>query len=84
MTPDEAAASAARLRFRAIVMTASAFVLGTLPLLAADGPGAMSQRSIGAVVVGGMLFAAVAGVLLVPGFFALLQRWINAVSSRTR
>ena len=69
-----AAVEAAKLRFRAIVMTGAAFVLGTLPLLYASGPGAASQRSIGAAVVGGMTCAVLFGVFLVPVFYRICRR----------
>lgn len=69
-----AAVEAAKLRFRAIVMTGAAFVLGTLPLLYASGPGAASQRSIGAAVVGGMTCAVLFGVFLVPVFYRICRK----------
>ncbi|MEO6923626.1 MAG: efflux RND transporter permease subunit, partial [Bryocella sp.] len=63
---SEAALNAARLRFRPIIMTALAFIVGCLPLWMASGAGAASRRILGTVVVGGMLLATVLGVLLVP------------------
>ena len=65
----QAAAQAARLRFRPIVMTSLAFILGVVPLALATGAGAASQRAIGTGVIGGMLAATVLGVLFVPVFF---------------
>lgn len=65
----EAAIEAARLRFRPIVMTSLAFILGVVPLAIASGAGAASQRAIGTGVIGGMLTATVLGVLFVPIFF---------------
>ncbi|AWY44173.1 multidrug efflux RND transporter permease subunit [Pseudomonas putida] len=65
----QAAAEAARLRFRPIVMTSLAFILGVVPMALATGAGAASQRAIGTGVIGGMLAATVLGVLFVPVFF---------------
>ncbi|MFK0569760.1 efflux RND transporter permease subunit [Endozoicomonas sp.] len=69
----DAAVEAARLRFRAVLMTALSFVLGVLPLLFADGAGAEARQAIGQVSFGGMLSATIAGCLFVPPFFALFQ-----------
>ncbi|MBD9531220.1 multidrug efflux RND transporter permease subunit [Comamonas sp. CMM01] len=65
----EAAVTAARLRFRPIVMTSLAFILGVVPLVIATGAGAASQRSLGTGVIGGMLSATLLGVVFVPVFF---------------
>lgn len=65
----EAAIEAARLRFRPIVMTSQAFILGVVPLTLASGAGAASQRAIGTGVIGGMLSATLLGVIFVPVFF---------------
>jgi HAE1 family hydrophobic/amphiphilic exporter-1 len=70
----DAAAKAARLRFRAILMTSLSFALGTLPLLVASGAGAASRRAVGTAVFGGMIAATIFSVLLVPMFFVLLKR----------
>lgn len=69
MSTVAAAVEAARLRFRPIIMTSLAFILGVLPLATATGAGAASQRAIGTGVVGGMLSATVLGVIFVPIFF---------------
>jgi len=69
-----AALRAARLRFRAVMMTAFSFVLGTIPLVIATGAGGASRQSLGAPVFGGMIAAAVLGTLLVPVLFAGIQR----------
>lgn len=69
----EAAVSAARLRFRAILMTAFSSILGFLPLLVASGAGAASRQAVGNAVVGGMAAATVFSLLLVPLFFYLFQ-----------
>ncbi len=69
----EAAISAARLRFRAVVMTTVSFILGVLPLVLASGAGALSRQSLGSVVLGGMLVSALVGTILVPNFFIIIQ-----------
>ncbi|MCL4798530.1 MAG: multidrug efflux RND transporter permease subunit [Burkholderiales bacterium] len=70
----EAALHAARLRFRPIIMTSLAFVLGVLPLMLASGAGAGARRSMGTGVVGGMLAATFIATLFVPLFFTLVAR----------
>ncbi|MEM9551371.1 MAG: multidrug efflux RND transporter permease subunit [Pseudomonadota bacterium] len=74
MTIREAAAEAAHQRFRAVMMTALSFLLGVVPLLAASGAGAASQKAIGIAVFGGMLAATVIGVVLVPVLYAMMQQ----------
>lgn len=74
---EEAALQAAHLRFRAVVMTVIAFVLGVVPLLLAHGAGAMSRVSVGTTVFGGMLAAGIAGTMLVPGFYVVVQTIID-------
>jgi multidrug efflux pump len=70
----DAAIEAARLRFRPIVMTSLAFVLGVLPLAISTGAGSASRHSIGTGVIGGMLAATFIAILFVPVFFRLLTR----------
>jgi HAE1 family hydrophobic/amphiphilic exporter-1/multidrug efflux pump len=70
----EAALHAARLRFRPIIMTSLAFVLGVMPLMLASGAGAGARRSMGTGVVGGMLAATFIATLFVPLFFVLVAR----------
>jgi multidrug efflux pump len=70
----EAAMAGARLRFRAVLMTAFAFILGVVPLVVATGAGAASRRDIGVTVFAGMLAATLIGILLIPGLFVLFQR----------
>jgi multidrug efflux pump subunit AcrB len=70
----EAAREAARLRFRPILMTSLAFILGAVPLLIASGAGAASRQSIGTTVVGGMLTVTVLGVLLAPALYVAVER----------
>ncbi len=76
----EAAAEAAYQRFRAVMMTALSFLLGVVPLLAANGAGAASQKAIGVAVFGGMLAATLFGVILVPVLYAVMQslrEWVK-------
>ncbi|WP_428696922.1 efflux RND transporter permease subunit [Stappia sp.] len=68
-----AAREAAHLRFRAVMMTALSFLLGVVPLLTASGAGAASQQAIGFAVFGGMLFATVFGVILIPVLYVVMQ-----------
>jgi hydrophobe/amphiphile efflux-1 (HAE1) family protein len=70
----EAAVAGARTRFRAVLMTAIAFILGVVPLLVATGAGAASRRSIGTTVFGGMMAATVVGIVFVPLLFTLFER----------
>jgi len=70
----EAAVEAARLRFRPIIMTSLAFVLGVLPLMFSSGAGAGARRSMGTGVVGGMLAATFIATLFIPMFFAVVAR----------
>ncbi len=72
---EEAAVEAARARFRPIVMTSFAFILGVAPLVFASGAGANSRASIGITVSSGMLASTCLAVLAVPAFFALVQRF---------
>jgi len=73
-SPIEAAVEAARLRFRPIIMTSLAFVLGVLPLMFSAGAGAGARRSMGTGVVGGMLAATFVATLFIPLFFTLVAR----------
>ena len=69
----EAAVMGARLRFRAVMMTSFSFILGVLPLVLADGAGAASRRALGSTVFGGMIFAAVFGIFLIPTLYVVFQ-----------
>jgi hydrophobic/amphiphilic exporter-1 (mainly G- bacteria), HAE1 family len=71
----DAAIEAARRRFRPIVMTSFAFILGVLPLVFATGAGAAARKSIGITVFSGMLASTCIAVLFVPPLFVVLQRW---------
>jgi len=74
----EATLTAAEQRFRPILMTALAFILGVVPLMAASGAGAAARRSMGTAVFAGMLAATILGVLFVPFFFVLVERLSGA------
>jgi HAE1 family hydrophobic/amphiphilic exporter-1/multidrug efflux pump len=70
----EAATEGARLRFRPIMMTAFAFILGVLPLVLAHGAGAAARLSIGIAVFAGMLFASTVGLFFIPMLYVVIQR----------
>ena len=76
-TAIEAALEVAHLRFRPIVMTSLAFILGVVPLFVASGAGSASQRAIGTGVIGGMVTAVVLAVFFVPVFFVVVRRWFK-------
>ena len=71
----ESAVTAAQTRFRPILMTSFAFILGVLPLVLATGAGANARRSLGISVFSGMLASTCLAVVFVPSFFAVLQRF---------
>lgn len=79
MNVVDAAIEAARLRFRPIVMTSLAFVLGVVPLVIATGAGAAARRSMGTGVFGGMIAATFIATLFVPLFFKWLERGKQAL-----
>ena len=70
----EAALEGARIRLRPILMTAFAFILGTVPLAIASGSGAMSRQILGTVVIGGMLAATLIAVFLIPVTFYVIEK----------
>jgi multidrug efflux pump len=74
LSVHDAAIEAVRLRFRPIVMTSLAFILGVLPLAVSTGAGSASRHSIGTGVIGGMVAATAIAILFVPLFFRLLTR----------
>jgi multidrug efflux pump subunit AcrB len=80
----EAAMMGARLRFRAVLMTAFAFILGVLPLVLATGAGANARKSIGITVFSGMLASTCLAVLFVPAFFVVVQGFENWRAERKR
>ena len=73
-TIREAAELGARLRFRPVMMTSFAFILGVLPLVIADGAGAASRRAVGTPVFGGMLAGSVVGIFVIPMLFVVFER----------
>ncbi len=77
MSIREAALEAARERFRPILMTSFAFILGVAPLVVAGGAGAASRHSLGTGVFAGMLVATTVGVFFIPLFFAVIEKRIN-------
>jgi multidrug efflux pump len=72
-SPIEAALAAAHMRFRPILMTSMAFVLGVLPLALSSGAGSASQRAIGTGVIGGSLIGTILAVFFVPIFFVVVR-----------
>jgi multidrug efflux pump len=83
MSAIDAVIEAARLRFRPIVMTSMAFILGVTPLVVATGAGAAGRRSIGTGVFGGMLAATFLAIFFVPLFFVLIRK-LAELPSRKR
>ncbi|QFZ01993.1 multidrug efflux RND transporter permease subunit TMexD [Pseudomonas aeruginosa] len=79
----DAAVEAARLRFRPIIMTSMAFMLGVVPLAIATGAGAASQRALGTGVLGGMLSATMLGVIFVPIFFVWVLSLLRTKPQQT-
>ncbi len=73
----DAAIKAAKLRFRAIMMTELAFILGVLPMIFATGAGANSRISVGSTVFGGMIAAATLGAVLTPAFYVIIQEFVD-------
>lgn len=85
----EAAMLAAKLRFRAVMMTNIAFILGLLPLVFASGAGAASRHSVGMTVLGGMFAVAFVGTFLVPAFYVMVEefkinssRWLKELKDK--
>ena len=78
----DAAIEASRIRFRPIIMTSLAFVLGVTPLAIATGAGAGSKHAIGTGVIGGMLTAMILAVFFVPLFYVLVSRLFKSAADR--
>jgi HAE1 family hydrophobic/amphiphilic exporter-1 len=72
----ESAIEARKIRFRAVVMTGMAFILGVLPLVVAFGAGAASRRSLGTAIFGGMVVGEVLGTIMTPMFYVAIQ-WLR-------
>lgn len=77
LTVKDAAIKAAKLRFRAIMMTELAFILGVLPMIFATGAGANSRISVGSTVFGGMIASATLGAALTPAFYVIVQEFVD-------
>jgi len=75
----DAAKEGAKLRFRPILMTSFAFILGVVPLVLAVGAGAASRNALGTSVFGGMLFATICGVLVVPSLYVAFTKIENRI-----
>ncbi len=74
MSVKDAAIAGAKLRFRPILMTSFAFILGVIPLVRASGAGSQSRKVMGMAVFSGMITATILGVILIPAFFVLIER----------
>jgi multidrug efflux pump subunit AcrB len=72
---EEAAIAGARTRFRAVMMTSIAFILGLVPLVFARGAAQISRRDVGTSVFSGMLVATTIGIFLIPMLYVVFQRW---------
>lgn len=81
MDPLEAAVEASRLRFRPILMTAFTSIIGCLPLALANGAGAGARCGMGVAVVGGMTFATLFGLFLIPAFYIVTEKAAAAIRS---
>jgi Cu/Ag efflux pump CusA len=73
MSIRDAAIEGSRLRFRAVMMTSIAFVLGLVPLVTASGAAMLSRRAVGTPVFGGMLAASVIGIFMIPMLYVVFQ-----------
>ena len=73
----DAAMEAAKLRFRPILMTAFAFILGATPLLTASGAGAEARKVMGLVVFSGMLIASIFGIIIIPALYVVIEKIFN-------
>ena len=78
----ESALHAASLRFRPILMTSLAFILGMLPMVIATGPGSASRQAIGTGVFFGMIVAVTVGILLVPFFFVMIYKATHKLKAK--
>jgi HAE1 family hydrophobic/amphiphilic exporter-1 len=77
----EAAVEGARLRFRPVMMTSFAFIFGLLPLVIAEGAGALSRRAVGTPVFGGMIAASLFGIFVIPMLYVVFQ-WLRERTAR--
>ena len=81
---EEAAVEASKIRFRAIMMTVVAFVVGMVPLVLAHGAGASSRISVGSTVFGGMLAAGTLGTIMTPAFYVIIQHLVEKVMNKKK
>jgi multidrug efflux pump subunit AcrB len=79
---EDAAISGAQMRFRAVMMTSIAFILGLLPLVIATGAAEISRRAVGTAVFGGMLAASSIGIFLVPALYVTFQQLRERAKTR--
>ena len=84
MSIVDSAMQAAKLRFRAVMMTNIAFILGLLPLVFAKGAGAASRNSVGMTVFGGMMAVAFIGTFLVPAFFVMVENFKASIAKKAK
>jgi len=84
LSAEDAAMEAAKLRFRAVMMTSIAFILGVTPLVTASGAGAASRHSVGTTVFGGMIAVAFVGTLLVPSFYVVIEKMKDKFMNRIK
>jgi multidrug efflux pump subunit AcrB len=82
MAIEDAAILGAQTRFRAVMMTSIAFILGLLPLVIATGAAEISRRNVGTAVFGGMLAASSIGIFVVPMLYVTFQRWRERVKRK--
>jgi multidrug efflux pump subunit AcrB len=80
----EAATRGARLRFRPVMMTSFAFILGLLPLVIATGASQLARRDVGTPVFGGMIFASLIGIFVIPPLYVLFQSIREKLRPSTR
>ncbi|HML43970.1 efflux RND transporter permease subunit [Hyphomicrobium zavarzinii] len=80
----ESAIDGARLRFRPVMMTSFAFIMGLVPLVIANGPGADSMIAVGVPVLAGMLAAAIFGIFLIPMLYVVFQRLVEGRSRQAK
>ena len=80
----KAATEGARLRFRPVMMTSFAFILGLLPLVIAEGPSRLARRDVGTPVFGGMLAASLVGIFVIPGLYVVFQYMRERLRSSAR
>ena len=79
-----AATEGARLRFRPVMMTSFAFILGLLPLVIAEGPSMLARRHVGTPVFGGMLAASLIGIFVIPALYVVFQSLRERLRPSTR